>query len=793
MLRRASLQLALVLACSALIASAAIATPLPPSDSPLLPGSSFQGADGNQDNAAPYVDWQAFEAAGRVYHSPDPNAEDTAFTGGSEEDEPGGWGLTTESGGVNPEKANILDAWSAADQGGAQTFVYLAFARQSEKGLLRAATTFLSFELNHDSRMWNNGQANIPCRRTGDVLVSYEPHGNDPVDVVVQRWVTSATNPATGCATTGRLENFTGLTPNVDVQGAINGVSITNYLPGFYDSPIPAERFGEAALNLSQLFQDNFGSPCFAFASIWMHSRSSISESSNMQDYVAPHGQAVRSCAASGTKFHDLNGNGRRDRGEPGLPNWVIWADYNNDGARQATEPFAITDAQGQYVINAIRPPGGTYMLRETLLTRAARRRAAAADVTCSFPNDSTPGGTGSAPGGQFPCGWGPIRSAATSYARGKDFGNYMPARLTVKKELSPTNDPGRFDLLVNGRVAVAAAGNNAGRTLSVRPGSYTVSEVASRGTSPADYRSTVECKRGTGRGVLRSGAVYQSLQLTSGASAVCTFRNVRPGSPDIAIDKTGPATAVAGDTLHYTLYVTNPGDVPFPAASVRVTDSMCDNPPALVGKGGDSSPRTLDPGDTWTYACSQKTTAAADCTPTVVPNTGTVTGTAGGTTVTDDSSIRTSLSCPPTPPTPEPPSPGPQPPTPPRPQPPEPPSPIEPPGPRPPPEAGDAARAAFLLEQATGRCISGRAPRVDFEGSRIASIRVFVDGQLRRNLTVQSLQARVTPRVTFPPGRHRVSVRFTFQRGTGSPPVTLTRRFRICAARAALRPPFTG
>jgi hypothetical protein len=784
------LQLILVLACGALIASAAIATPLPPSPTP-LPGSTFQGADGNQDDAsARVVDWHAFEAAGRVYHSPDPNAADTAFTGGSKEDAPGDWGLTTEPEGVNPGKANILDAWSGADQGGAQTFVYLAFARQSALDLLRAGTTSLTFELNHDSRMWNNGQANIPCRRLGDVLVSYETQSND-VDVVLQRWNTTASDPATGCATAGTLQNFTGLTPNEDAQGAINGVSITNYLPGFYGSPIPAERFGEAALNLSQLFQDNFGSPCFAFASIWMHSRSSLAGSSNMQDYVAPHGQAVRSCSASGTKFHDLNANGRRDRGEPGLSNWIIWADYDSDGAPDGSEPFAITDTEGQYVINDIRPPRGMFMLRETLLTRAARRRAAAADVTCSFPNDSTSGGTGSAPG-QFPCGWGPISSATTTYARGKDFGNYVPAKLTVKKELAPANDPGRFDLLVNGRVALAAAGNNAGRTLSVRPGSYTVSEVASRGTNPADYRSTVECKRGTGRRVSRSGAVYQNLQLTSGASAVCTFRNVRPGSPDIAIDKTGPATAAAGDTLHYTLYVENPGDVPFPAASVQVTDRTCDDPPALVGKGGDSSPRTLDRGDTWTYACSRKTTAAADCTPTVVPNTGTVAGTAGGSTVTDDSSIRTSLSCPPTPPTPEPPSPGPQPPTPPRPQPPTPPSPIEPPGPRPP-EAGDAARAAFLLEQATRRCISGRVPRVDFEGTRIASVRIFVDGHLRRNLTVQSLQARVTPRVTFPPGRHRVSVRFTFQRGTGSPPVTLTRRFRICAPKSAARPPFTG
>ena len=154
--------LATTLVCAFLIAPLARATPLPPSVVP-LPGSSFQGADGNQDDAAPRIDWQALQAAGRVSHSPDPNAEDTAFKGGSKEDEPGEWDFASEAGGVNPGKSNILDAWSTYDPQGAVAFLYLAFTRQAAVG-----TTFLTFELNHDSRMWNNGLATIPCRRTGD-------------------------------------------------------------------------------------------------------------------------------------------------------------------------------------------------------------------------------------------------------------------------------------------------------------------------------------------------------------------------------------------------------------------------------------------------------------------------------------------------------------------------------------------------------------------------------------------------------------------------------------------------
>jgi hypothetical protein len=781
-----------LLAAGLFLAPPALATPLLPSPDP-LPGSSFQGADGNQDDAAPRADWQGLEAAGRVVHIPDDNDRDTAFTGGSKEDEPGDWDFTVELGGVEPPKANIHDAWSAVDLGGADAFVYLAFARGGP-GLLRAGgTTYLTFELNHDSRLWNNGQVTIPCRRTGDVLVSYQALSND-VDVVLKRWVTAETDLATGCATRGHLDPLSGLTPDADVQGAVNAGAITSFLPGFYKGVVPIERFGEAALNLSRILDDALGDECFSFGSIWMHSRSSTPEEANMQDYVAPRGIALRSCAASGTKFHDLNANGRRDPREPGLPRWLIWADYDDDGVRDSGEPFGITDSQGQYVINDIRPPDGTYMLRETLATRTARRRAGVAAVTCSYPNASTQGGSGSAPGGQFPCAWGPIATATTTYARGRDFGNYVPARLTVRKELEPGTDPGRFDLLVNGAVVIAGAGDGASRTLTVRPGQYTVSEAATPGTNPSQYRSAVDCKSGTRRTRTRAGPVYADLQLTSGETVTCMFVNVRLRSPAISIDKMGPATATAGDPLRYTLYVTNPGDLSFPAASVHVSDPNCDQPPALVSKGdgagADDSPGTLDPGDTWTYACSKKTAPGTNCAPAVVPNTATVTGTTGGRTVTDSSTIDTALGCPPKPP--ELPTPEPPPPPAPSPAPPPPSSPVVPPGPRPP-DANDAAVAGALLRRTTAGCIRTRAPRVQFTGTRIARVQVYVNGRIRRSLTMQTLQSRVTPRVTFAPGTHKLRVRISFQRGTGSPPVTLATTVRICGPRRPTRPAFTG
>ena len=119
-----SLTARVALSCIAILlawAAPAAAADLDPSADPLT-GSSFQAADGNQKPTRQFTDWATFQSAERVVHAPDPNDEDTAFKGGSKEDEPGDWDLTTEKGGVDPAKDNIRDAWAALDQPGGRTF-----------------------------------------------------------------------------------------------------------------------------------------------------------------------------------------------------------------------------------------------------------------------------------------------------------------------------------------------------------------------------------------------------------------------------------------------------------------------------------------------------------------------------------------------------------------------------------------------------------------------------------------------------------------------------------------------
>ena len=59
-------------------------------------------------------------------------------------------------------------------------------------------------------------------------------------------------------------------------------------------------------------------------------------------------------CASkSGTKFHDLNANGVKDAGEPGLPDWTInlYQDTGTKGSSTARPVFRtdVTDANGAY------------------------------------------------------------------------------------------------------------------------------------------------------------------------------------------------------------------------------------------------------------------------------------------------------------------------------------------------------------------------------------------------------------------------------------------------------------
>ncbi|HEX8582594.1 MAG TPA: SdrD B-like domain-containing protein, partial [Acidimicrobiales bacterium] len=97
----------------------------------------------------------------------------------------------------------------------------------------------------------------------------------------------------------------------------------------------------------------------------------------------------------SGTQFEDLDADGDRDGGEPGLSGWTMWVDYDNDGVRDAGEPSDTTDGAGDYSIEEVRL--GSFRVRQE----------PSAGWTCSYPAS---------------CSWR-VDFAAGGDATGRDFG----------------------------------------------------------------------------------------------------------------------------------------------------------------------------------------------------------------------------------------------------------------------------------------------------------------------------------------------------------------------------------
>jgi uncharacterized delta-60 repeat protein len=69
--------------------------------------------------------------------------------------------------------------------------------------------------------------------------------------------------------------------------------------------------------------------------------------------------------AVSGTLYRDLNDNGARDVGEPGVFNQFVYVDENDNGRKDPDELSALTTSSGAWSI--ARLPAGTYAIRQVL------------------------------------------------------------------------------------------------------------------------------------------------------------------------------------------------------------------------------------------------------------------------------------------------------------------------------------------------------------------------------------------------------------------------------------------
>ena len=140
--------------------------------------------------------------------------------------------------------------------------------------------------------------------------------------------------------------------------------------------------------------------------------------------------------------------------------------------------------------------------------------------------------------------------------------------KLEVKKNLSPTTDPGKFDLQID--ATTDANANDVGHNGStgeetLTTGTHTVGEVAGAGTDLANYQKSIECRADNGTGAVVASAAADNagplnVSVTSGSDIVCVITNTReagklevkknlspttdPGKFDLQIDGTTDANA---------------------------------------------------------------------------------------------------------------------------------------------------------------------------------------------------------------------------------------------------------
>jgi hypothetical protein len=522
----AAVALLATLGMLSLFASHAEAVVLAHTDAPLA-GSDFQAGDGDQDRTALLKDWQDFGGFPSRATAPDASPDFT-FVQGSDENDPGGWieAQTTPS----PPKTNFLSAWSVND---GDEFFYYAFNRQDSGG-----NTHLAFELNQDRRLWHNRPGThpnqtIPCRTTGDIAISYSIQSNLNIDVVIEVWETiDAVTPAeaatfpdgVGCAQAGAFDpieqsDLPGGSPLLTdlLQAAINTQGpIDNYLStATFGDTIAEGEFGEGAVNLTDLFTDVLDDPCFSFGSFWMHGRSSQSPSSALQDYIDPVSVVVRSCTISGTKYHDVGGDGSI-QGDPVIPGWKLYLDLDDDDQLDPGEPTALTDADGFYVFEELS--NGSYTVREA---PSSAQSPALQGYSCTFPSRD-----------DDECEHVATITAEERNSAGNDFGNAKPGKVIVKKVNVGGTQSDAFPFTSQGLGAAnasfsLAAGDATGNVIApvAAGGSYSVTEGTG---APADkYDLTaLDCDDADSTENLDTRTA--TIKVSSGETVTCTFTNTR-------------------------------------------------------------------------------------------------------------------------------------------------------------------------------------------------------------------------------------------------------------------------
>ena len=547
---------------------------LPPTEA-----SCFEGFDGNQVREAgashsTHFDWQQIVANAGDYNfmSFRDDLGDSTFSGGDKENDPGGWNLDTT--GSTQNKVNVLAAATATDDVSNNTFVYAAFQRLGNTGDI-----FASFELNANAPPdADNNPATVefPRRSEGDVLVTFDGNQGN-IDVRMCKW-------------------------HGDHLGETTNIAYGWYsLPGF-GSPGSAKAAGSTGCTL---VSDGISVPKPT-------ARGEVNAAS-ISNFIPSMGASVErtgDTAVGSNTITDLSSTAGFAVGwivsGPGIPANTTVTSIGPGSTIGISNPA--TAAGNNVDLGFQEPTTGTTLNQETF-----------GEVVVNLSQALQAGGASNA---CFAFGsiWLHTRASHS-------FTNNMEDLVAAQ----PLVGASSCAIEVDKKVATQKAGDP----------DPTVATFSGNTTNGSAVVSGISSTAGmaVGNGVSGPGipanttiqSVNSATQVTLSNNATATAAGVHLAYSSIVYHEgtnADPSYAATGDTLHYLLTVTNPGQEPIP--NPTLTDTECTGEVVVSKQEGanDTGVSNLDPGDTWTYKC-ERDVVGGDTSP--IENTATVTGAIDG------------------------------------------------------------------------------------------------------------------------------------------------------------------
>ncbi len=273
-----------------------------------------------------------------------------------------------------------------------------------------------------------------------------------------------------------------------------------------------------------------------------------VSGAEDANGYALPTTQSsaqiqLLGASLSGQVWNDADGSQTDNAGDAPLPGANVYLDLNGDGVRNPTEPFALTDANGQYMIDGLPP--GTYTVRVDPATLGGVTTATIDPDGIATPNVAT------------------VSLAEGENKTGVDYGYW--SGLVQGTLFTDTNGNGTYDPFVDTPLA------NVQVKITASDGTiYTVT------TGPTGYYSQV---------VPPGAAVVDVVDSTLPSGAVLATGNIDPQT--VTVPGSGSATANTGytfpaqiGTVNGIVFLDNNGngtyeagtDAPLPGVQVLIT-----------------------------------------------------------------------------------------------------------------------------------------------------------------------------------------------------------------------------